>query len=373
MSQKSIVIDACCLGRRKTGNETYVRGLLSGLEELITAAGGSDLVRSFDFHVITTSAHTGKRQPCFKWHDIPLGNFLTRNFVTIPKLLQEKRAALFHASYWTKFWDQPCPSLLMVHDLSFVSFPQGFHKHEQIVYSWLVRKCADTARHLVTVSEFSKQELMVQWNIPSEKITVTYDGIDSDFHPAPPPPTPASSRPYILYVGNLHPRKNLVRLIEAFVRLKTQKHIPHSLKIVGQAAWMSDSVFATVRERNLENAVEFTGYVEQSKLVSLYQQAAVTVYPSLYEGFGLPPLEAMACGSPVVTSNSTSLPEVTKGAAVLVNPSSSSDIARGILSILDDNVLRERLIARGPARAAQFTWRGCAEQTLQAYQSALAQ
>ncbi len=371
MARPKIFIDACCLGRRKTGNETYVRGLLSGLDEIISAADDSDPARAVDFHVITTAAHAGRRQPTFQWHDIPLGNFLTRNFITIPKLLKEHRASLFHASYWTKFWNQPCPSLLMVHDLSFVSFPQGFHKHEQIVYSSLVKRCAVSARHLVTVSEFSKQELMVHWNIPAEKINVTYDGIDADFHPSPTPSVPP--RPYILYVGNLHPRKNLVRLIEAFVRLKTQKHIPHFLKIVGQAAWMSDAVFSTVRERNLENTVEFTGYVEQSTLVSLYQQAAVTVYPSLYEGFGLPPVEAMACGSPVVTSNTTSLPEVTKGAAVLVNPSSSADIARGILSILDDSVLRDRLITNGPARAAQFTWRACAEQTLHAYHSCLAQ
>lgn len=360
----TIVIDACCLGRKKTGNETYIRGLLSGLREI----GFPDL----RIVALTTSAHTGERAPCFEWVDLPLGNFLTRNFRTIPALLTHLKADLYHASYWTRFWNQPCPSLLMVHDLSFVSFPQGFHKHEQIVYAWLVKKCAETARHLVTVSEFSKQELINHWKIPAEKITVTYDGINEEFQPAKVQIAVTGDRPYILYVGNLHPRKNLVRLIEAFVQLKTKKRIPHFLKIVGQSTWLADDIFQAVRSKNLENAVEFTGYVEQNELVTLYQKASLTVYPSLYEGFGLPPLEAMACGSPVVTSNRTSLPEVTGGCAVLVNPDSTADIARGILSILDDTGLRDSLVTKGPIQAANFAWRSCAEQTLKAYRLGLA-
>jgi glycosyltransferase involved in cell wall biosynthesis len=362
LNQKLIAIDACCLGRQKTGNETYVRGLLTGLSQIQPA--------QYKFCVITTSSHKGERNPYFQWLEIPLGNFITRNFRVLPETLASLKADLFHASYWTRFWAQPCPSLLMVHDLSFVSFPKGFHKHEQFVYSRLVRKCAENARHLVTVSEFSKQELMVHWKIPPEKITVTYDGIDAHFQPGP-STQEKDAKPYILYVGNLHPRKNLVRLIEAFVLLKSKKHIPHSLKIVGQAAWLANDVFKTVRNRNLENAVEFTGYVEQNRLVSLYQQASLTVYPSLYEGFGLPPMEAMACGCPVVTSNRTALPEVTGGKAVLVNPDSASDIARGISSVLDDRGLREQLIRTGPTQAVKFNWQHCAEQSVAAYNQAL--
>ncbi len=363
MTEKLIAIDACCLGRQKTGNETYVRGLLSGLEE--TQPPG------YRICVITTASHKGNRSPCFQWLEIPLGNFLSRNFRAIPEALVTLKADLYHASYWTRFWAQSCPSLLMVHDLSFVSFPKGFHRHEQFVYSQVVQKCARAARHLVTVSEFSKQELMTHWKIAPDDITVTYDGIDAHFQPAQ--TASQTAEPYILYVGNLHPRKNLVRLIEAFVLLKSKRHIPHHLKIVGQAAWLADDIFRAVRNRNLENAVEFTGYVEQSKLVSLYQQATLTVYPSLYEGFGLPPMEAMACGCPVVTSNRTSLPEVTGGSAVLVNPDSAADIARGISCILDDNGLREQLITAGPRQAGKFTWRGCAEQTVLAYDKALRQ
>jgi glycosyltransferase involved in cell wall biosynthesis len=258
----------------------------------------------------------------------------------------------------------------MVHDLSFVSFPQGFHAHEQWVYANLVRACARAARHLLTVSQFSKQELMQHWKIPADKITVTYDGLDACYTPSGSEPT-REDPPYILYVGNLHPRKNIVRLLDAYVQVCKSGKFPHRLKIVGQATWMAGDVFAAVRESEFADRVEFTGYLSYEKLTSLYQNAAVCVYPSLYEGFGLPVLEAMACGCPVVCSNTTSVPEVAGDACIQVNPESSSEIAQGICSILSDPSLAQDLRQRGPRQAASFTWEGCAEATLSAYRSAV--
>jgi glycosyltransferase involved in cell wall biosynthesis len=284
----------------------------------------------------------------------------------------------------------------MVHDLSFVSFPAGFKRYEQLVYSQLVRRSALRARHIVTVSEFSKKEIMDHWGIPANRITVTYNGIDEAFQPSShipnlfhpceprtnqeprtrnvePPPSkiqnPKSKIPYILCVGNLHPRKNLVRLLEAFVLLKKEHQIPHKLKIVGQTAWMFDEIFACVRNNNLENQVEFTGYLSQHELVLAYQNAAVAVYPSLYEGFGLPPLEAMACGCPVVCSSAASLPEVCGSAALLVDPLQPTSIARGIMQTLTDTELKEKLIIEGLKQARQFTWENCALNTLTAYRT----
>ncbi len=228
MKPKLIAIDACCLGRRKTGNETYVRGLLSGLEGAIQSP-------DYRFIVLTTESHKLARSPYFQWIDVPLGNFVTRNFKTIPQLLGQLQVDLYHASYWTRFRNSSLPpSILIIHDLSFVSFPKGFHKHEQIVYSWLVRKCAEAARHLLTVFRILQAGTDEPLEDSCEKISVTYDGIDGEFQPARSPAPVVTDRPYILYVGNLHPRKNLVRLIEAFVLLKSKKQIPHTLKIVGQ-------------------------------------------------------------------------------------------------------------------------------------------
>lgn len=360
MNSLSVAIDACCLGRRKTGNETYIRGLLSGFAELSAPDLG--------LHVLTTPHHQEFRNPAFQWHEIPLENFFKRNFSIIPKALKQMAVPLYHASYWAKWWNMP-PYLVMIHDLSFVSFPQGFKTQERLVYANLIRQVARRARHILTVSEFAKSELQYHWKVPEEKITVTYNGLDSDCTPAM--PLKEISTPYILYVGNLHPRKNLVRLLEAFVLLKKEKKIPHQLKIVGQSAWLFDDIFNTVRKSRIEEDVVFTGYVDRKDLIALYQQAELTVYPSLYEGFGLPVLEAMGCGCPVVTSNTTSIPEVAGDAAVLVDPTSVESIADGIDSVLFNPEKQSLLRARGSARAQSFQWIQTAQKTLAAYHRCL--
>ncbi len=368
MKPLHVVIDGVCLGRRKTGNETYIRGLLDGL-----AAQRDDWRigdRELKFTVLTTAAHTGGRHSCFNWFEIPLGNLISRNFFAIPRHLRTLRADLYHGVYWIRWWSPPCPTLLTVHDLSFVSFPQGFKPHERWVYANLIRWCAGSAHHLATISHFSKRELIKHWGIAAEKITVTYLGTDTRFHPpeSPRPQSDASSTaPYLLAVGNLHPRKNLRRLIEAFVMLKRDHAIPHQLRIVGQKAWLFDDVFESVRRNPLEDQVVFTGYLSDDKVVETYQNAAVTIYPSLYEGFGFPPLEAMACGSPVVCSTAASIPEVAGDAAVMVDPESVNSIAKGIGDLLNNESLRRKLVGRGYHQAKSFTWEKCARETLGAY------
>lgn len=357
---KRVLIDACCLGRRKTGNETYIRGLLSGLARL-----QDEWSAEFEISVIVTDQFSDARSGAFRWFEIPVGNFAVRNFVTIPSLLSRKRADLYHGSYWLRFWSQPCPSVLMVHDLSFVAFPQGFHRHEQLVYANLVKWCARAARGIVTVSEFSKTELTKWWEIPPERITVTPNGIDDAFQPA----EKAGAGP-LLYVGNLHPRKNLVTLLEAFVRLRSVHRIAVTLKIVGQPTWMSEGVFDTVRRNGLDSSVEFTGYISQQELVRSYQDATFLIYPSLYEGFGLPPVEAMACGCPVITSDGTSLPEVTGDAAKLVDPTDPIALADAMAALLSSPEARAKMRAAGLAQVQRFTWERCARTTLDAWRRA---
>jgi glycosyltransferase involved in cell wall biosynthesis len=363
VKEKHVVIDGCCLGRRKTGNETYLRGLLTGLAEVAPP--------DWRFTVLVTSAHTGPRDPRFAWQEIPLGNFWTRNFLLIPRALAKLRPDLFHGVYWFRYFAPSCPTVLMVHDLSFVSFPAGFHWHEQLIYAYLVKACARKARHLLTVSEFSKVELVEKWAILKERITVTYDGLDKCFRPAKQGASETKPPPYILYVGNLHPRKNIVRLLEAFTILKNTSSLPHRLRIVGQSAWLAGEIFQKVRESDLAGEIEFTGYISQDELVRCYQEAAVCVYPSLYEGFGLPVLEAMACGCPVICSKTTSIPEVAGEACCLVDPTSSSDIAGALDSLLSNPAELEKLRARGLQQAKKFTWESCAMTTLEGYSKAL--
>lgn len=358
-----IVIDGVCLGRRKTGNETYIRGLLDGLAARAGAWTIGD--RGVRFSVLTTEAHNGERQACFEWIDIPLGNLATRNLLTIPRLLSRLRPDVYHGVYWIRWWSTPCPTLLTVHDLSFVSFPQGFKAHERWVYANVIRRCAHAADHLTTISRFSKKELVERWHLPPSKVTVTYLGTDARFCPELPSST--APEPYLLAVGNLHPRKNLRRLIEAFVLLKQRHALPHKLRIVGQKAWLFDDVFESVRRHGMEDDVVFTGYLSDGEVVETYRRADVTIYPSLYEGFGFPPLEAMASGCPVVCSTAASIPEVAGDAAVMVDPTSVEAIAEGIHRLLSDQQLRRTLIDRGFAQAKKFTWEQCAAETVEAY------
>lgn len=359
MASPDVTIDATCLGRRKTGNESYIRGLLSGLDQLRP---------DFAIEVLTTPAHTGLRSAFFEWTEVPLGNFITRNFVALPAHMQRKGTRLFHATYWTRFWDQQ-PKILMIHDLSFVSFTKGYRWHERMVYKLLVRAAARNAAGILTVSEFSKREIVRHWQLLPDRVFVTPNATDDCFQPSPTPRQDAPAPGYILYVGNLHPRKNLVRLLDAYVLIRQHYRRSIRLRIVGQKAWLTQELFARVRNDALLNEVEFTGYIDQAALIGQYQNATVTVYPSLYEGFGMPVLEAMACGSPVVTSNSTSLPEVAGDAAVLVNPASSEAIADGINRVLESVKLQHLLRERGLARAQAFNWKRTADLTCQAYRA----
>jgi glycosyltransferase involved in cell wall biosynthesis len=175
---------------------------------------------------------------------------------------------------------------------------------------------------------------------------------------------------YLLTVGTLEPRKNLPRLFEAFRLLKDRYHIPHKLVVAGPGGWKNQDVFQSVRRLDLSNAIVFAGYVPREVLDSLYRHAAMLVYPSLYEGFGLPPLEAMACGCPVAVSYTSSLPEVVGEAGIYFDPLDIEGIAQAIHQILSSSELRARLVQSGLAQSAKFSWRKTAESTRRAYMEA---
>ena len=354
-----IALDACTLGRRRTGDETYNRGLLNAWSEIRPP--------DFDLQVITTTAYEGPKNDMFTWHVIPRSNFFARNFYHVPRLLPRIGVDLFHANYWTRYWDS-FPKVVTIHDVAFAAFENAFKKVEMVVFNAMGKRVARNAKHILTVSEFSKREIHKYLNVPLDKISVTYNGLDDCFKPAE---KNLKNAPYILYVGNLSPRKNLVRLIEAFVQLKREHRVELVLKIVGQKAWLYDDIFESVRKSGLQSSIEFTGYISQEQLVETYQNATVMVYPSLYEGFGLPVVEAMGCGVPVVTSNSTSLAEVAGDAAELVDAHSAESICQGIWRVITSEDRHKELRQRGLARVRKFDWQTTARKTLEVYRSVL--
>jgi glycosyltransferase involved in cell wall biosynthesis len=271
------------------------------------------------------------------------------------------------------------PTIVMIHNICYEFFPEFYSRSEVLQFRVAIRWTVRHARHILTVSESSKSDIADTYKVAPAKIDVTYNGID--FARFRPPTTDSAvdavlvkygiKRPYVLAVGNLQPRKNLVRLLDAFIDLKrNHQNLPHKLVLVGKPAFRHSEIVSHVRKRSAEAQVILTGYVPDEDLPLLYGGATVFAYPSLYEGFGLPVAEAMACGIPTLTSDRSAVPEVAGDAAILVDPENARSINDGLLRILTDSDLAAKLAARGLERAQRFTWENTASATLAAYEAA---
>jgi len=263
-------------------------------------------------------------------------------------------------------------TLLTVHDLSFVRDPDSAAPGLRGYLEVVVPRSVARADHILADSAATRDDLIELYQAPPEKVSVLYCGIDAAFRPVRDLQIQAAVRaryglgsaPFIVAVSTLQPRKNYVRLIQAFARLSTQGV---NLVIAGGKGWLFETIFAEVERLRLQERVIFPGFVADDDLPALYSAARLLAYPSLYEGFGLPMLEAMACGTPVVASTASCLPEVAGDAARLVSPTDVEALAMALDEVLTDEALRADLIAKGHARAGQFTWDQAARQLLGIY------
>jgi glycosyltransferase involved in cell wall biosynthesis len=285
------------------------------------------------------------------------------------------RVALLHATDFTLPPTLPgTRTLLTVHDLSFVRVPETASPSLKAYLDAVVPRSVRRADHVLADSEATRDDLIALYGTPPNKITVLWSGVDSRFAPVRDPAKLEDIRqryklpsgPFVLSVGTVQPRKNYGRLIEALAYLRGD--MPDlGLVIVGGRGWLDDPIYAALDEHSLRDAVVFTGFAVDEDLPALYSLARVVALPSLYEGFGLPVLEAMACGTPVVTSNVSSLPEVAGDAALLVDPLDVAALTESLRRLLTDETLRADLITRGRGRAASFTWERAARQLLGVY------
>lgn len=310
------------------------------------------------------------------------GTFSTH--LHLPWLLRKRRVDILHMPWFYAPAIVPCRLLITVHDLSDVLAPPvGASPPVQTGRLFFARRALNRADHIFAVSHASKRDLARFFHIPESKISVVYDAVDERFLTEPLPADAerilerhAVNSPYVLYAGNIRPQKNLPRLIEAFAVAKAElRGNPEfdqlKLLVIGEALNRhADLRRAVVRARVRED-VRFLGFVPRPVLRVFYSRALAFLFPSLYEGFGLPPLEAMAHGTPVLTSNVSSLPEVFQEAALLVNPENVFDIARGIRQILTENALRQTLRRRGYERARMYSWENAARLVNAAYHSVL--
>ena len=275
----------------------------------------------------------------------------------------------------------PRCSVVTVHDLGYLYYPEAHTLSQNAYLRWSTRFNARSAAAILADSEATRQDLVRHCQISEEKISVVYPGRDETLTQISDPATVAGVRAryglnesYLLYVGTLHPRKNLVRLVQAFNMIVQspvsgfQSPISNlQLVLAGQKGWLYDELLSKVRRLGLADRVLLTGYVPRDDLAALLSGARAFVYPSLYEGFGLPVLEAMACGTPVICSNVSSLPEVAGDAALLVDPLDIEVLAQALHDVITDDGLGRELVARGYRQIERFSWRRCAQETLQVF------
>jgi glycosyltransferase involved in cell wall biosynthesis len=281
----------------------------------------------------------------------------------------------------------PCPTVVTVYDLSFMRTPERFRPGNRWYLQTFTRWSCRRARRIIAISENTKRDVMALLNIPGERVDVVYPGVDARFRPLPPEQVAAFRAAkglperFVLYLGTIEPRKNLTVLLEAYAALRRgvreERRTPDpgprtpQLVMAGGKGWMFEEVFARLEALGLKDDVILPGYVPDAELPLWYNSAEVFVYPSLYEGFGIPPLEALACGTPAVVSNVSALPEAVGDAGLLVRPGDAAELADALRRLLDDAALRAELGARGRAHAARFSWERAAAQTVAVYHRAL--
>ena len=359
------------VGTRAGGLETYSHSLVEALARL-------DTDNEYVVYTARRNAFEGlaHRHPNFsirflgsesRWFAVPFG---------LPFALWSRPVDLFHA---TSVVPPVCPARLVVtvHDLGFKHHPEFFPPLVRLRLKTLISSGARRAERIIAVSNTTKQDLVDTFGIPEEKIVVVYEGVSPNYRPIADDEERRRvlarygiEGDYVLYVGRLHVRKNLVRLLQAFARIR-RGGASHRLVLVGRKLFDADPLLRAIVDLGLTDEVLLPGHIPLADLAHVYSGATVFVYPSLFEGFGLPPLEAMACGTPVITSNVSSLPEVVGDAALLADPRSVDELANAMERLLADVGLRRRCREKGLARVAAFTWERTARETLAVYSTLL--
>jgi glycosyltransferase involved in cell wall biosynthesis len=370
-----IGIDYTAAVRQGAGIGRYTRGLIGALSAL-------DRDNSYRLFVAARGVRsTVPAGPNFRAFQVPLTDreislLWQRLRLPVPIELFLGALDLFHSPDFLLPPVLRARTVLTVHDLSFVRVPEYAHPsvHEYLVHS--VPRSAQRADLILAVSAATRQDVVELLGVPEGRVQVIYEGVDGRFRSVEDEQTLAAvrrrynlERPFVLGLGTLEPRKNFRGLVEAFARLRERRHLEHELVIVGRKGWLYEPIFERVQELGVERQVRFLGFAADEDLPAIYTLASCLAYPSFYEGFGLPVLEAMACGTPVVTSHSSSLPEVAGSAALLVDPHDADSLADALDRVVFDDGLRAELRAAGLERARRFTWERAAQELVAAYRS----
>ncbi|MGN6393597.1 MAG: glycosyltransferase family 4 protein [Gemmatimonadales bacterium] len=370
-----IGIDATALPPQRTGVANYLYGLLRGLARV------DDETRYVVFAQPSHITQFGIDRPNFQFEAVDLsrrGLRLAWEQAGLPRRIRAHGLDVLHSPHYTMPFRHPAGSVVTFCDMTFILHPELHEAVKRVFFPAMMRWSARHADHLITISESTRDDLVRLWRVAPERVTAVPLAAGSEYEPASPAAIAAAcaqyglrADAYALYVGVLEPRKNVDGLITAFGRVAPR--VPGlDLVIAGKRGWMYDRIFAQVKALGLTDRVRFIGYVTQEHLPGLYGGARLFVYPSRYEGFGLPVLEAMHCGVPVITTNVSAMPEVAGDGALLVGPDDIPGLADAMLRVLGDTSFAHGLARRGRERAAGFSWERCALDTRRVYEQVVA-
>jgi len=306
---------------------------------------------------------------------VPWSIFSPGNQILLPSFIRREGIDLFHSTnYMLPLFLRGPAVVSTIHDLIPIKFPHFTPRAKKTRFNWLFRRlliqCARRSDRVITVSHHTRDDLMRILGLPPEKISVVYNGIDSKYHPEDRTGNPGSlpPDPFILYVGRFDPYKNVVGLIRSFNRFSREREDNPRLVLAGHLDPRYPEAVEAAKELGLESRVSFLDGAAEDELIQLYNEARILILPSLYEGFGLPPLEAMACGTPVIVSDRGSLPEVVGDAGLIVDPEREENIAGAIKKLWDSEALRSEMREKGLRRAKDFSWDKTARETLKVYE-----
>ncbi|WKZ28867.1 MAG: glycosyltransferase family 1 protein [Patescibacteria group bacterium] len=372
-----IGIDARFFGPVGKGLGRYTERLIENLERIESQHEFVVFLRKENFDLYhPTSARFRKVLADFPWYSLS-------EQVHFPPLIRREGIDLMHFPHFNVPILTPCPFVVTIHDLILFRYPTRrattlnavMYRLKYAAYHLTIRLAARRAKRIIAVSEYTKRDITQSLGVPERKITVTYeasDAVQANGGAQIDLTNKKIVKPYFLYVGNAYPHKNLERLLDVFKRMRAGG-LEAQLVLVGKMDYFYDRLKKEAERLGLleRNDAVFYGYATESELAELYRNARVYVFPSLLEGFGLPPLEAMRYGTPVAASDSSCLPEVLGDAATYFDPENPDAMAEAMQRSFADNALRATLAERGRAQAEKYTWKDCAERTYQAYLSSL--
>jgi glycosyltransferase involved in cell wall biosynthesis len=372
-----IGIDYTAAVHQQAGIGRYTRGLVEALAKLdseheyvLFMAGGNAQTPGLGF----------KMPDNFRVRRVPLSERFVnimwyRLRLPVPIDLFISPVDVFHSPNYVLPPLRRGMKVVTIHDLSFLRYPEGAEPSLRRYLSGAVPKAVRRADLVLADSDNTEQDIIELLGVAPGKVKVLHPGVGERFRPLDDEGLLGRIRelyglssPFLLSLGTLEPRKNLILLLDAYAALRARGDIYHKLVIAGKKGWLYEGIFRKVKELSLEEEVIFLGFVADENLPALYNLAEVFVFPSLYEGFGLPPLEAMACGTPVITSDSSSLPEVVGEAGLMVSSGDSKALAQAMKRVLDDPTLREDLAGKGVRQARKFTWQAAAQKALNIYE-----